>query len=79
LSELLEFLTAQRKTMQRRTAAEILADLIEWLEIYGRASEPDRGYVRRLPEFVKEWEAKSETRGLAEFVEYLEYFDKREA
>ncbi len=76
LSELLEFLTAQRKTMQRRTAAEILADLIEWLEIYGRASEQDRGYVRRLPEFVKEWEAKSETRGLAEFVEYLEYFDQ---
>src|SRR6267154_275552 len=76
LSELLEFLTAQRKTMQRRTAAEILADLIEWLEIYGRASEQDRAYVRRLPEFVKEWETKSETRGLPEFVEYLEYFDQ---
>jgi len=76
LSELLDFLSAQRKTMQRRTAGEVLADLVEWLEIYGRASEQDRAYVRRLPEFVKEWEAKSETRGLAEFVEYLEYFDQ---
>jgi ATP-dependent DNA helicase UvrD/PcrA len=76
LSELLDFLTARRKTIQRRTAAEILADLLEWLEIYGRASEQDRAYVRRFPEFVKEWEAKSETRGLPEFVEYLEYFDQ---
>jgi DNA helicase-2/ATP-dependent DNA helicase PcrA len=76
LSELLDFLSAQRKTMQRRTAGEVLADLVEWLEIYARASDQDRAYVRRLPEFVKEWEAKSETRGLAEFVEYLEYFDQ---
>jgi len=76
LSELLDFLSEQRKTMQRRTAGEVLADLVEWLEIYARASEQDRAYVRRLPEFVREWEAKSETRSLAEFVEYLEYFDQ---
>ena len=76
LSELLDFLSAQRKTIYRRTAAEVLADLLEWLEIHARASEQDRAYVRRLPEFVKEWETKSETRGLPEFVEYLEYFDQ---
>src|SRR6267154_753315 len=76
LSELLDFLSAQRKTIYRRTAAEVLADLLEWLEIFARASEQDRAYVRRLPEFVKEWETKSETRGLPEFVEYLEYFDQ---
>jgi DNA helicase-2/ATP-dependent DNA helicase PcrA len=76
LTELLNFLSEQRKTMPRRTAAEILADLLEWLEIYARASEQDRAYVKRLPEFVKAWEPKSETRGLPEFVEYLEYFDQ---
>jgi DNA helicase-2/ATP-dependent DNA helicase PcrA len=76
LTELLNFLSEQRKTMPRRTAAEILADLLEWLEIYSRASEQDRAYVKRLPEFVKAWEPKSETRGLPEFVEYLEYFDQ---
>src|SRR6266481_8156677 len=76
LSELLDFLSAQRKTIYRRTAAEVLAELLEWLEIFARASEQDRAYVRRLPEFVKEWEKKSETRGLPEFVEYLEYFDQ---
>jgi ATP-dependent DNA helicase UvrD/PcrA len=76
LTELLNFLSEQRKTMPCRTAAEILSDLLEWLEIYVRASEQDRAYVRRLPEFVKAWEPKSETRGLPEFVEYLEYFDQ---
>jgi DNA helicase-2/ATP-dependent DNA helicase PcrA len=76
LTELLNFLSEQRKTMPRRAAAEILADLLEWLEIYARASEQDRAYVKRLPEFVKAWEPKSETRGLPEFVEYLEYFDQ---
>ena len=76
LTELLNFLSEQRKTMPRRMATEILADLLEWLEIYARASEQDRAYVKRLPEFVKAWEPKSETRGLPEFVEYLEYFDQ---
>src|SRR6266850_771250 len=76
LSELLDFLSAQRKTIHSRTAAEILAEVLEWLEIYARASEQDRAYVKRLPEFVKQWEPKSETRGLPELVEYLEYFDQ---
>src|SRR6266850_5802 len=76
LTELLEFLSAQRKSIHHRSAAEILAELLEWLEIYARASEQDRAYVKRLPEFVNAWEPKSETRGLPEFVEYLEYFDQ---
>jgi len=76
LGELLEFLAAQRKAMYRRSAAEILSDVLEWLEVYERSSEQDRAYVNRLPEFLKTWEPKSETRGLPEFVEYLEYFDQ---
>jgi DNA helicase-2/ATP-dependent DNA helicase PcrA len=76
VSDLLEFLAVQRKAMYRRTAAEVLSDLLEWLEVYALASEQDRAYVKRLPEFLKTWEPKSETRGLPEFVEYLEYFDQ---
>jgi len=55
LSDLLDFLSAQRKTIHHRTAAEILGELLEWLEIYARASEQDRAYVKRLPEFVNAW------------------------
>ena len=73
---LLEFLAEQRKTIKRRTAREILSDLTEWLEIVQRASGQDRKYVQRLTEFVTEWEPKSETRQLAEFLEYLDYYQQ---
>ena len=76
LTELLEFTTAQRKTMKRRDARHIVADLFEWLEVYPRAPEQDRDYVKRLAEFVKEWEDKSDTRKLPEFIEYLDYFEQ---
>jgi DNA helicase II / ATP-dependent DNA helicase PcrA len=73
---LLEFLCEQRKTLRRRDAQEILNDLTEWLEIAQRASGQDRKYVQRLAEFVTEWEPKSETRQLAEFLEYLDYYQQ---
>jgi DNA helicase-2/ATP-dependent DNA helicase PcrA len=76
LEELLGFLTEQRKTLKRRTAREILSDLIEWLEVPQRVGEQDRKYVTRLTEFIKEWEPKSETCALPEFVEYLDYFEQ---
>jgi len=76
LDELLGFLSEQRKTLKRRTAREILSDLTEWLDVPQRASTQDHKYVVQLAQFLKEWEAKSETRGLAEFIEYLEYFEQ---
>ena len=76
LGRLVEFLSEQRKTLRRRTAREILGELLEWLEVAQRASPQDRKYVARLTEFAKEWEPKSETRGLTEFVEYLGYYSQ---
>jgi DNA helicase II / ATP-dependent DNA helicase PcrA len=76
VAQLLEFTTAQRKTMKRRDARYIVVDLFEWLEIYQRAPEQDRDYVKRLAEFVTEWEDKSDTRKLPEFIEYLDYFEQ---
>ncbi|MFI5092301.1 MAG: PD-(D/E)XK nuclease family protein, partial [Candidatus Acidiferrales bacterium] len=76
LGRLVEFLSEQRKTLRRRTAREILGELLEWLELAQRARAQDRKYVTRLSEFVKEWEPKSETRGLSEFVEYLGYYSQ---
>ena len=76
LAPLLEFLSQHRKTMRRRTAREILADLLEWLEVAQRASEQDYKYVARLKEFANEWEPKSDTRTLPEFLEYLDYFEQ---
>ncbi len=74
--ELLDFLEARRKTLRKRTASEALKELLEWLEVYERAPEAARRYVQRLVKFVNEWEPKSETRGLPEFLEYLDYFEQ---
>ena len=74
LGELVEFISSQRKTLKRSTAREILGALTEWLEIPQRAKQHDRKYVKRLAEFMKEWEPKSETRDLPEFIEYLDYY-----
>ena len=76
VAALLGFLGEQRKTMRRCVAREILSDVTEWLEIAQRAAAQDRKYVQRLAEFVKEWEPKSETRQLGEFLEYLDYFQQ---
>jgi len=71
-----EFLGRQRKTMRRRSAREILGDLIEWLEVPQRASKQSRKFVNQLAQFLKDWEPKSETRGLPEFLEYLDYYEQ---
>jgi DNA helicase-2/ATP-dependent DNA helicase PcrA len=76
LTQLVEFLFEQRKSLRRRTAREILAALLEWLEVAQRASSQDRKYVTRLSEFAKEWERKSDTQSLAEFAEYLDYYSQ---
>ena len=36
----------------------------------------DRKYFDRLAQFVREWQPKSETQRLKEFVEYLDYFEQ---
>jgi DNA helicase II / ATP-dependent DNA helicase PcrA len=74
--ELLKFLATQRKSLRRRTAREILAELMEWLEIPQRASERDKKVIGRLVEFAKAWEPKSERRDLTEFLEYLDYYEQ---
>ncbi|HEY1469015.1 MAG TPA: ATP-dependent DNA helicase [Candidatus Acidoferrum sp.] len=76
IAKLLEFLAEQRKTSRRRSARDILGDLVEWLEIHPRAARQDRKYVNQLAQFMKDWEPKSETGGLAEFLEYLDYFQQ---
>ncbi|MBZ5703377.1 MAG: ATP-dependent helicase [Acidobacteriia bacterium] len=73
---LLEFLLTQRKTMRRKTAREILGELLDWLELAERVPEEDRRYVEQLASFLKEWEPKSETRSLPEFLEYLDFYEQ---
>jgi len=75
-SELIAFLTGLRVTMKRRAVTELLAELREWLELHRVATPVDEKYLERLWEFVRPWEAKSETKTLPEFLEYLDFFEQ---
>jgi DNA helicase-2/ATP-dependent DNA helicase PcrA len=74
--ELVELITELRKKAYRLTAAELFDELAEALEIGSAVSKEDRKYFDRLAQFVREWQPKSETQRLKEFVEYLDYFEQ---
>src|SRR4029077_2120670 len=65
-----------RKKARQLTAAELFDELAQALEISSTAAAEDRKYFDRLAQFVREWQPKSETQRLKEFVEYLDYFDQ---
>jgi len=63
-----------RARMGKTDATEVFEALTTWLELPLSIRAGDQPYLRRLAQFIREWQAKSETSRLPEFVEYLDYF-----
>ena len=63
-----------RMRARRLTASELFDALAEWLELRVVVSASDRRYIDRLAQFIREWQPKSTTSRLHEFVEYLDYY-----
>jgi DNA helicase-2/ATP-dependent DNA helicase PcrA len=76
LTEFTEVLNQLRQTARKSSTSEVLDELIGALGIAPLASDADRHYLERLVLFVKEWEKKSESRQLRDFLEYLSFFDE---
>ena len=76
LAELAALLGQLRQKARRMKATELLDELIRALGIAPLSSEADRHYLERFATFVREWEQKSEGTNLADFLEYLFYFDE---
>jgi DNA helicase-2/ATP-dependent DNA helicase PcrA len=74
--ELVELIMGLRKKARRLTASELFDELAAALEIGEAVASEDRKYFDRLAQFVREWQPKSETQRLKEFVEYLDYFEQ---
>jgi DNA helicase II / ATP-dependent DNA helicase PcrA len=74
LPELVALLQSLRQSARRKTASELLDELIAALEIAPLSSEADRYYLDRFVRFVRDWERKSEGQLLSDFLEYLYYF-----
>lgn len=67
-------LTELRARMGKTSATELFDLLVSWISLPLTIRAADEPYVRRLGQFIREWQAKSETSRLPEFVEYLDYF-----
>jgi DNA helicase II / ATP-dependent DNA helicase PcrA len=76
LSAPLEIVGELRKKSRQLTAAEVFDELAEDLQIEMSLGAEDRKYFDRLAQFVRDWQAKSDTQRLKEFVEYLGYFEQ---
>jgi DNA helicase II / ATP-dependent DNA helicase PcrA len=76
LDALVDLITALRKKAHYVTASELFDALAEGLQASTAAAGEDRKYFDRLSQFIREWELKSETQRLKEFVEYLDYFEQ---
>jgi ATP-dependent DNA helicase UvrD/PcrA len=74
--DLTDLVTELRKKAQSLTASELFDELAEDLQIDPAVPAEDRKYFDRLAQFVREWQPKSETQRLKEFVEYLDYFEQ---
>lgn len=55
-------------------ATDLFAEMTEWLQLPLNIRPADQPYLRRFAQFIREWQSKSETCRLPEFVEYLDYF-----
>ena len=76
LNPLVELVAGLRKKARQLTAAELFEELAAALKIGAAVSGEDRKYFDRLAQFVRDWQPKSETQRLREFVEYLDYFEQ---
>jgi DNA helicase-2/ATP-dependent DNA helicase PcrA len=76
LGTLVDQVAELRKKARQLMAAELFDELAGALEINSAVSAEDRKYFERLAQFVREWQPKSETQRLKEFVEYLDYFEQ---
>ncbi len=75
-AEVVALVNKLRERAKHLSAAELLDELAAELELGVLAAETDRRYLDRFSNFVREWELKSGTKRLAEFVEYLDYFEQ---
>ncbi|MFZ3214800.1 MAG: ATP-dependent DNA helicase [Candidatus Acidiferrales bacterium] len=74
LGELVELLNQLRQSAKRKSATDLVDELIAGLALAPLPSGQDRYYLDRFVKFVQEWERKSEEKQLRHFIEYLAYF-----
>jgi DNA helicase-2/ATP-dependent DNA helicase PcrA len=72
------WLESLRALSREKTAGEVFEALVAQLGITLLPSDADWRYLDRLARFLADWEAKSETKSLGDFIEYLNYYFERD-
>jgi DNA helicase-2/ATP-dependent DNA helicase PcrA len=72
LAELVKWIGSLQRSASELDAGEFLGELVGGLGLALAPEDFDRPFLKQLEQFVREWQVKSETRGVREFVEYLE-------
>ncbi len=77
VGELVALLADLRARAAALPVSEFFELLLERLEVRLLPADPDRPYLEAFAEFLREWENdKSDTKRLAELLEYLNYFEE---
>jgi DNA helicase II / ATP-dependent DNA helicase PcrA len=74
VSELLAFLKRLRQLASRVPARVVFDALVAELGLSPLPSDADRIHLERFAKFLEDWEAKSEEKSLAAFIEYFDFF-----
>ena len=74
VAELLAFLKRLRQLASRAPARVVFDSLVAELALSPLPSDADRIHLERFAKFLEEWEAKSEEKSLAAFIEYFDFF-----
>ncbi len=75
-THLVEFIQKMQQRARRFAVSDFFSDLCAELDVSAQAGADYRPYIDRIAHFVREWEPKSETQRLAEFVEYLDLYQQ---
>ncbi len=73
-AELKTLLRNLKKIAERSPATTLLDQLTDRLGLRFLPGEADEAFLESFKKFLREWEGKSETKKLGEFMEYFQYF-----
>jgi DNA helicase-2/ATP-dependent DNA helicase PcrA len=75
-AELVAFILGMRRRAKKLTALELLDEMIGRLGVTPLHADSDSDYLDCFREFVEQWQKKEKRQDLANFVEYLDYFEQ---
>lgn len=72
--ELVAWVSELRRRAREASVTELLQEILAGMNLVLPGSDPDRPHLDRFVAYISEWERKSQTRELREFIEYFRLY-----